>query len=111
MQRLRKLRDVWKQWRILNSNDCSRILDIIYGSDFPKNFADFLELKRTLSVSLEPESKLDVNGNRESTFDTAYFLILIPESTVEIPTKSEIIDSEDQVSCMRRRLSCSSDLL
>lgn len=111
LQRLQKLRDVWKQWRILNSNDCNRILDIINALDLPKDFADFLELKRTPSVTLELESKLDVNGNHESTCNAAYFLILIAESAVERPTESEIIDPEDQVSCMRRRLSYASNLL
>ena len=101
LQRLQKLRDVWKQWMILRSDDCSRILNIINAFDFPKNFSDFLELKRTPSVLLEPESKLDVNGNHKSTFDAAYFLILIAESTVEKSTESENIDPEDQVSCIR----------
>jgi hypothetical protein len=52
---------------MLNNNDCSRILDIRNGFNFPKDVANFLELHRNPSVSLKPES-LDVNGNHEAHF-------------------------------------------
>lgn len=63
LQRLQKLKGVWKQWKMQDSNDRSRILDLINALDFPKDVVDFLNLEPSSLASFEPESNLDVDGD------------------------------------------------
>ena len=90
-----------------DSNDRSRILDLINALDFPKDVVDFLNLEPSSLASFEPESNLDVDGDWDPLFDVTYLLILVAESVTEESIESETIDAQDQVTRMRR---CSSYL-
>ncbi|KAK2464559.1 hypothetical protein APHAL10511_003417 [Amanita phalloides] len=56
LQRLRKLKDVWQQWRMLDSADCNRISDLINVLDFPKDATVLIEPKRVAFTEPNVES-------------------------------------------------------
>jgi len=83
LQRLQKLKGIWKQWRMLGRNDRSRISDLI-------NALDFLQPKRTPLVSFEPESKLDVDGDCNPLSDVTHLLILLQNRLLKNPLRAKL---------------------